>query len=53
MHAFHVMLVWLNESLQNGGFSLAHVSFSQAAGWQLTKQLKITKQPGTHLKQTP
>jgi len=34
-------------------FPLLHVSFFQVAGWQITKQLKMIKQPGTHLKQTP
>jgi len=34
-------------------FPLLQVSFSQVAGWQLTKQLKMIKQSGTHLKQTP
>jgi len=33
-------------------FHWCHVSFSQVARLQLTKQLKMTKQPGTHLKQT-
>ena len=34
-------------------FPWLHVSFSQVAGWQLTKQLKMTKQLGTHLNKTP
>jgi len=52
MQGCHVLLEWLFHSLQNGGFFLLYVSHSYVAGWQLTKQLKMTKLASTHLQQT-